>query len=62
MKTDLITLHAKFANGEFLGFKLADDAAGPVADKTCDVKLGAAKLVLTKLGGVKVGLSKARSA
>ncbi len=58
MKTDLTTLQEKLANGDFLGFNLAEVAGKPSADKTCDVKLGAAKLVLTKLGATKTGLSK----
>lgn len=58
MKTDLTALQEKLANGDFLGFKLAEAAGKPAVDKTCDVKLGAAKLVLTKLGGTKTGLSK----
>ncbi len=59
MKTDLIALQQKLANGEFLGFKLAETAGTHAADTTCDVKPGAAKLVLTKLGGTKTGLAKA---
>ena len=64
MKIDLTTLQQKLANGDFVGFALLEDAlAGNngrcAMDKTSNVKLGAAKLAPTKLGGVKSGLSRA---
>jgi len=57
MKIDLTALQQKLANGAFIGFTLAEAEREP-ADKSCEVKLDAAKMAPVKLGISKSGLSK----